>query len=764
MKKILFALCTGIIISAQAQNKKLPQLGKDPIEKIVAAMTLEEKATLLVGYQVSSDGANIIATAAGTTAPFERFGIPSTYMVDGPSGVRVDTIIPGSDKRLYCTGFPTATLLASTWDTQVLEAVGAAMGDELVEYGYDVLLAPALNIQRNPLCGRNFEYYSEDPLLSGKMTAAMVKGLQSKGGGATIKHFAANSQQSMRMFNDARISQRALREIYLKNFEIAVKESKPWSVMSSYNSLNGEHTQESPLLLTSLLRDEWGFEGIVVTDWGSPKETVTRIHAGNDLMMGGEPRQTQEIIEGVKNGTLSMADVDRNAKHVLKYILQTPSFKKYKASKNPDLKAHAQVSREAAAEGIVLLKNNSEALPLVKEDTIALFGVGSYYFYANGLGSADVNKPYVINMIQGLRNADVKTHPIVDDFYNKYLTAQEIQLKETNIPNWKNWFFGFKRPQEAIIEDFFIAHRAKDCSKAVITISRNAGEALDRENEEGDYLLTRGERELISNVSKIFHARGKKVIVVLNTGGAMDIASWADEVDGIVMAWQPGQEGGNAVADILTGKVNPSGKLPMTLAIDYYDIPSSKNFPQHWKFSWDELLRPGKEVMAKKDLGYTLYEEDIWVGYRHFNTFKKPVAFPFGYGLSYTTFEYGNAKLKKSKNSCIVTIDITNTGKVAGKEAVQLYSTAPKGKLEKPLRELKAFAKTKLLQPGETTTVTMTFQLSDLASFDESIMSWVADKGTYTLSIGASVEDIKASLSLDMKKSLIQKVPTKIQH
>ncbi|MBQ4161725.1 MAG: glycoside hydrolase family 3 C-terminal domain-containing protein, partial [Parabacteroides sp.] len=507
-----------------------------------------------------------------------------------------------------------------------------------------------------------------------------------------------------------------------------------------------------------------GFKGIVVTDWGSPKETVTRIHAGNDLMMGGEPRQTKEIIEGVQNGTLSMADVDRNVKNVLRYILQTPTFKKYKASLNPDLKAHAKVSRDAAVEGIVLLKNEENALPLVKEDTIALFGVGSYYFYANGLGSADVNKPYVINMIQGLKNAQVNTHPIVNDFYDKYLTAQEIQLKETNIPNWKNWFFGFKRPQEAIVEDFFIAHRAKDCSKAVITISRNAGEALDRENEEGDYLLTRGERELIANVSKIFHAQGKKVIVVLNTGGAMDIASWANDVDGIVMAWQPGQEGGDAVADILTGKVNPSGKLPMTLAIDYYDIPSSKNFPQHWKFSWDELLRPGKEVLAKKDLGYTLYEEDIYVGYRHFNTFNKPVAYPFGYGLSYTTFEYGNAKLKKSKNTCTVTVDVTNTGKVAGKEAVQLYSTAPKGKLEKPLRELKAFAKTKLLQPGETTTVSMTFSIPDLASFDESIMSWVTDAGDYTLSIGASVEDIKATLPLNVKKSIVRKAPTKIIH
>ena len=244
----------------------------------------------------------------------------------------------------------------------------------------------------------------------------------------------------------------------------------------------------------------------------------------------------------------------------------------------------------------------------------------------------------------------------------------------------------------------------------------------------------------------------------------MDIASWANDVDGIVMAWQPGQEGGDAVADILTGKVNPSGKLPMTLAIDYYDIPSSKNFPQHWKFSWDELLRPGKEVLAKKDLGYTLYEEDIYVGYRHFNTFNKPVAYPFGYGLSYTTFEYGNAKLKKSKNTCTVTVDVTNTGKVAGKEAVQLYSTAPKGKLEKPLRELKAFAKTKLLQPGETTTVSMTFSIPDLASFDESIMSWVTDAGDYTLSIGASVEDIKATLPLNVKKSIVRKAPTKIIH
>ncbi|MCH4148232.1 MAG: glycoside hydrolase family 3 C-terminal domain-containing protein [Prevotella sp.] len=762
MKRLIFMLLSVFFFTGiQAQNKKAPQLGKDPIDKVVAAMTLEEKAKLLVGSNADKQFA-FMATSAGATAAIPRLNIKTTILDDGPTGLRIDTIVKGSDKKYYCTGFPIATLMSSTWNTALVSKVGAAMGQEMVDYECDIILGPSLNIQRNPLNGRNFEYYSEDPVLSGKIAASMVKGIQSMGVGATIKHFAANDQQTMRMFNDSRMSQRTLREIYLKNFEIAVKEGNPWGLMSSYNSLNGTSVQSNYPLLTSILRKEWKYNGVVMTDWGDPRVTTEQIHAGNDLLMGGAESQVKDIIEGVKSGKLTMADVDSNVKYVLEYILKTRHFKGLTGSKDPDLKAHAQVAREAATEGMVLLKNDKEALPLLSNDSIALFGIGNYIYYANGLGSADVNKPYVVNLPQGLKNAHIYYHPLIDKFYQSYIKTSNIQLDESNEKTWKNWFFGYHMPSEAYIDPVFIQRRAKDCSKAIITISRNGGECLDRDYIEGDYLLTYTEKELIKNVSNYFHKHGKKVIVVLNTGGAMDVATWKDQVDGILMAWQPGEEGGNAMADVLTGKVNPSGKLPMTLANDYFDIPSAKNFPLHYVFSWDELLRPNKEVMAKKNLGYTNYEEGIWVGYRYFNTQQKPVAYPFGYGLSYTSFEYDNAKLKKSGNTFTVTVAIKNTGKVAGKEVIQLYSTAPKGTLEKPLRELKGFGKTRLLQPGETDNVAMTFQLRDLASFDESQMNWIADAGTYTLSIGASVEDIRKTISLKVAKPYMESAPTRV--
>ena len=480
MKKLLCLLAFACVVGTSAQNKRLPQLGKDPVEKILRAMTLEEKAAMLVGVSVE-EGSSLVANVAGTTCAVSRLGIPHTYLQDGPSGLRIDTVRKGDTRTYYCTGFPVATLLASTWNDKLVTKVGATMGEELNSYGIDVLLAPGLNIQRNPLNGRNFEYYSEDPLLSGYMAAAIVRGLQSQGVGGTIKHFAANNQQSMRMFNDARISQRALREIYLRNFEIAIRESNPWAVMSSYNSLNGQRVQSHRGLLTDLLRGEWGFRGVVMTDWGEPRVTADQIHAGNDLLMGGKPQQVKDIVEGVKNGALSEADVDEGVHRVLRYILQTKSFKGHQATWNPDLKAHAEVAREAAEEGIVLLKNGRTALPLAKDEKVALFGVGSYNFYANGLGSADVNTPYTINMIQGLANANVSIHPRLDQYYRQYIANEDFQLGEANTPSWKNWFFGYKKPKEADLDPSFIGYRAKDCSKAIITIARNAGECEDRE-------------------------------------------------------------------------------------------------------------------------------------------------------------------------------------------------------------------------------------------------------------------------------------------
>ena len=783
MKRI-FAI--GALLLGSVAMFAQPQLTKDNIDEVVAAMTLEEKATLLVGSgwgsmtagSMTASATVLVPGAAGTTRSIERLGIPSTVLADGPAGLRISPTRDNDPNTYFCTGFPVGTVLASMWDTERVEELTTAMGNEVLEYGADVLLAPGMNLHRNPLCGRNFEYFSEDPFLTGKTAAAYINGIQSNGVGVSVKHFAANNQEVNRMENDSRVSQRALRELYLKGFEIAVKEADPWTVMSSYNKLNGEYTQQSHGLLTTILRDEWGFDGIVMTDWVEARDTRAQVHAGNDLLMGGTPQQVQDILDCVKKGTLTMAEINNNVRRVLRYIMRTPHYRGVEATFAPDLKAHAVLAREAATEGVVLLKNSEPALitgdaakqavtkarplPLVEDDQVALFGLGAYKFYANGRGAADVYKPYTVTLVEGLHNSKVNLNSTLDTYYTHYMDNQYLLLDEQNTPTFRNWFFGMREPEEPAINSAFIGYRAKDCTKAIITIARNSGEAEDRDYKEGDYLLTKAELTLIDQVSKAFHAQKKPVIVVLNVGGVIDVASWRDKVDAIVMAWQPGEEGGNAVADVLTGKVCPSGRLPMTFALDYFDYPSAKNFPLHYKFNWDELLRPDSVVLAKKDLGYTNYEEDIYVGYRYFNTQKKAVAYPFGYGLSYTSFKYDKPQVRLVKGRYIVSVPVTNVGSVDGKEVVQLYVNAPKGAMEKPSRELKAFAKTRLLKAGETEVVEMSIPLADLASFNEKRMAWVTDAGKYTLEIGASVEDIRTSATITIKKPIIKSAPTKI--
>ena len=366
-KLILLASATLCVASVSAQR-----LTPNNVDDIVKALTLEEKAELIVGggwgsmtagaMTASSDV--LVPGAAGTTNAVERLGVPRTVLSDGPAGVRISPTRQGTNQTYYATGFPVGTSLASTWNVQLVAEVGKAMGNEVLEYGVDVLLAPGMNIHRNPLNGRNFEYFSEDPLLSGKMAAAYVRGIQSNGTGTSIKHYAANSQETNRIENDALVSRRALREIYLKNFEIAVKEGNPWTVMSSYNKLNGKYTQQYEDLLTTVLRDEWGYKGIVITDWGLKDNTVLSVKAGNDLMDPGADVEIERILEGVKDGSLTMEEVDRNVRRILEYVVKTPHFRGYAYSNRPNLKAHALTAREAAAQSIVLLRNQRNTLPL----------------------------------------------------------------------------------------------------------------------------------------------------------------------------------------------------------------------------------------------------------------------------------------------------------------------------------------------------------------------------------------------------------------
>ena len=761
MKKQLFSMAL-VATTFMACGPSTPQLGKASLDDVIAAMTLEEKAHLVVGTgmegfengdsAVVGETRSLVPGAAGTTYPIPRLGIPAIVLADGPAGLRINPTREGDTATYYCTHFPIGTLLASTWDQELVENVGKAIGNEVLEYGADVLLAPALNIQRHPLCGRNFEYYSEDPLVSGKIAAAYVRGVQSNGVGTSIKHFAVNNQETNRMANDAQVSPRALREIYLKGFEITVKESEPWTVMSSYNYVNGVYASENPELQTTLLRDEWGFKGMVMTDWFGGKDAVEQMKAGNDMLQPGYDKQYQDIVAGVKEGKLEEAVLDRNVKRILELILQTPRFKGYHFSNKPDLKAHAAVTRQSATEGMVLLKNDNGVLPLPTDvKSVALFGCTSYNFIAGGTGSGNVNRAYTVSLLDGLKNAGYKTDDKLKADYEAHIAAEEERLKPEG--GKFSAFMPVVLPDEMTFDAARLKELAAQTDVALITIGRGSGEFLDRES--ANFYLSKENLQLVQDVCRVFHATGKKVVVVLNVGGAIETASWKAWPDAILCAWQGGQEGGNSVVDVLSGKASPSGKLTMTFPVKFEDHASSTNFPINLKSDIDIVnANKGEKKHSVKDVDYTRYEEDVFVGYRYFDSFGKQVSYPFGYGLSYTTFEYANPSIEAGNGTYTVAVDVKNTGKMAGKEVVQLYVAAPNSaQMDKPEKELKAFAKTKTLEPGETATVTLTVNAADLASYDEASSSWVVDAGTYKFLVGASSRDIKAALDADVAAS-----------
>ena len=753
MRKILFLTAVFCTVSLMAQ----PRLNKNNIDEVVAAMTLEEKIELVVGFRwskmASGTEKNPVPGSAGATRNINRLGVPHTILADGPAGLRIDATREGTDATFYCTGFPVGTVLASTWNLPLVREVTTAIGNEVLEYGVDVLLAPGQNLHRNPLCGRNFEYFSEDPLLSGKTAAAYVNGIQSQGVGVSAKHFAVNSQETNRIYNNAQVNPRALRELYLKGFEITVKESDPWTVMSSYNKLNGYYTQQNPELLTTILRDEWGFNGIVMTDWGVKAGTVEAVKAGGDLMEPGADVEIERIVEAVKDGRISQEELDRNVRRMLEFVVRTPRFAGYKYSNKPDLTAHAQIARKAAGEGIILLENNG-VLPMAGGMRVALYGVGAYDFIAGGTGSGNVNKAYVRNVAQGLEEAGYKINESLRDWYEKYIAFQKIELKN-NVE--QSILLGEPVIPEMRISRPYMEKRLGETDIAVLVIARNAGESADRRAIDGDWTLTGLEREMMQTIADIYHAAGKKLIVVLNIGGVIETASWKHIPDAVVLAWTPGQEGGAAVADILSGKVNPSGKLPMTFPVNYLDIASSANFPYNYtgKASTDSYESiSGKKKDPVKDVDYTDYKEGIWVGYRYFATAGKNVSYPFGYGLSYTTFAYSKPTVKVAKDGTVTaTVTVTNTGSAAGKEAVQLYITAPEGGLVKPAFELKAFAKTGLLKPGASETLTFTVDPYTLASFNEETSAWEMAAGNYVAHFGASSADFPVSASFKQAKA-----------
>ncbi len=758
LRNILLTMTATTMAAVAQAQQTAPQLAVDNIDEVMKAMTLEEKARLLVGgannffgdQAVVGGEADLVAGAAGTSPAIPRLGIPATVLTDGPAGVRINPTRKGTDKTYYATAFPIGSCLASTWNTELISKVGQAIGNETKEYRCDVILGPGMNLHRNPLCGRNFEYYSEDPLLTGKIAAAYIRGVQQEGVGVSAKHFAVNSQETDRTSVDERVSQRALRELYLRGFEIAVRESNPWTIMASYNQINGQYSMGNHDLLTKILRDDWGYKGIVMTDWIGIRQglpTISEVHAGNDLLEPGQPAQVQEIIAGVKDGKLDIADVDRNVRRMLEYIVKTPSFRKYPASNNPDFKAHAAITRQSACEGIVLLKNNG-ALPWKNGTikTVALFGENSYDFLSGGTGSGCVHPPYVVDILEGLKNTDISSSATLTDIYRKYIAFARVKFQAERHP--AKWFqteaMGQQKYPEIGLAPIAIEKEAKAADAAIITIGRQAGEGEDRDVAT-EFNLIPEERALITDVCNAFHTAGKPVIVIINSGSVIETASWSSYPDAILCAWQPGMEGGNSIADILTGKVNPSGHLTMTWPIAATDHASTQNFPGTIDDYTFKVMTGNR--MPIPGHAYTNHEEDIYVGYRYFDTFKKNVAYPFGFGLSYTTFAY--EKPKVSVQGDVVTLEVTvkNTGSISGKEVAQVYVSAPAGQLEKPAKELKAFAKTRELQPGESQRLVMKIQKRELASFDEANSQWIVEAGMYNFLIGANVCDIRCQAS-----------------
>ncbi len=751
-KLILSAIFMCACMGAGAQD--CPKLGIDPIDKVIDAMTLDEKLDLLIGSAGSAteaaatigNSAELVEGAAGQLNAIPRLGIPAIVVADGPAGLRINPTREGTDETFYCTHFPIATVVSSTWNTALANEIGRSMGDEVLHYGVDVLLAPATNIQRNPLNGRNFEYYSEDPLLAGKICAAVVNGVQSNGVGTSVKHFALNNQETNRTSNNVIGTPRTFREIYLKPFEITVKEAQPWTIMTSYNKINGTMTSERADLVTEILRHEWGFKGMVMTDWYGGQFATAQMEAGNDLLMPGKTSQREEIKKAVINGHLSLEIIDRNVRHILEFIMQTPRFKGYVADNNPDLKAHAAVTRNAATEGMVLLKNDGDVLPLGKDvKKVAVFGRTSYDFIAGGTGSGDVNHAYVVSLTEGLANAGLKIDANLRKAYEKYIPEAKAAL-----PVGEGRFAQFmpkKLIEEMEVSPATLKKAAQQNDMAIITIGKTSGEFKDRSISE-NFNLSANELKLIDDVCTEFHNAGKKVVVILNVCSPIETYNWISKPDAILNVWLPGQEGGNSVADILCGKESPSGRLPMTWVYKYDDVNTKDNFPMTDEISDEQITKSLEGFKDERTTGtmrnfdYTEYKEGVYVGYRYYTTNSVDVAYPFGYGLSYTSFSYGTPQVSTDNNGNItVKVNVTNSGKMAGKEVVQVYVSAPGKDMDKPARELKGFAKTDKLEPGASQTVEISIPYESLASFNEKDSQWQVEGGEYKILVASNAAD-----------------------
>ncbi len=681
----------------------LPQLTKDGVWLVVSAMTDEEKASLVVGDYDNTNG------YTGATTPIPRLGVPQITLNDGPAGVR-----KGSEP----TWLPSATILASSWDLGLVDSIGYAVGEECILEGVDILLTPGMNIQRSVLNGRNFEYYSEDPMLTGYIAAALVNSIQDTGVGVSLKHYAVNNQETGRTTVSAELTERALREIYLRGFGYAIEDSRPYTVMSSYNRVNGTYTSINADLL-SILRDEFGFDGFVMSDWGANGASPLMINAGNDIAMPGDASRYNDIINAIDNYSINFDALDIAVANILSVIVKTNTFNGSPIEPS-DYDDHIDAVRKGAEGGIILLKNDDGALPVIGE--VALFGQGSYTTLYGGSGSGFMNSSGCVSISDGI------------SFHKKFTLNSAAKEKYSSANT------------EAVFNASELSDIASTSSVGIVTIQRNTAEGHDHAVAKGDWYLSDKELKLLTDVSKAFHDKGKDVVVLLNCGNPIETESWIDLVDAVLYVGYSGQETGSAVANILCGDVNPSGKTAVTWPSSYSSTPSANNFG-----------------LAQ----FTEYYEDIYVGYRYHSTFDVGVSFPFGYGLSYTTFEYSDFAVSKSSfkgayDTVELSVTVKNTGNVEGREVVQFYVSKPDGVNEQAKYDLCGFGKTKLLKPNESERITFTVTADELKTYIESKSDWVIEKGSYIFSVASSVEAIQGSASATVDSDiLVQDVTNK---
>ncbi|HNB86855.1 MAG TPA: glycoside hydrolase family 3 C-terminal domain-containing protein [Anaerolineales bacterium] len=668
-------------------------MAKD-IKSIISKMTLEEKAALCTG------------ASNWSTTPIERLGIPEMIVSDGPHGVRrVADVRSMGQKSLPATCFPTASCTASTWDVDLIKQMGIALAEECIALNVDVLLGPGVNMKRSPLNGRNFEYFSEDPFLAGELAANFINGIQSKGVGTSLKHYAANNQEFQRFSISAEIDERTLREIYLPAFEKAVKQAQPWTVMCSYNKVNGTFASEHHQLLTEILKEEWGFEGLVVSDWGAVRNRVSALKAGLDWEMPGpQDLRVKAVVEAVRSGDLSESTLDESVRRILRIVFKAKETAK--GNDTFDVDAHHELASKIATEGVVLLKNDG-LLPLKDHQHIAVIGRSAETAHFQGGGSSHINPTKVAMPYKELQ-----------------ARAENAELTYAEGYPTDNSF------QQGMIDDAVKLAQSADVALLYIALPTfKESEGYDRH----DLDLTLQQIALIKAVSKA----QPRTVVVLNNGAPVAMSEWIDDVSAVLEGWMMGQAGGAALADILFGRVNPSGKLAETFPLKLTDTPSHINWPG--------------------GAGKVHYGEGIFIGYRYYDAKEIPVLFPFGHGLSYTTFEYSNAKVSsnnfKDVDGLTISVDVKNTGKLAGKETVQVYVHDQKSDLIRPVKELKGFAKVEL-QPGETKTVSIHLDFRAFAYYHPEHKQWITEDGGFDILIGASSADIRSRLTTTLQSTL----------